>query len=159
MLRANRFAAVASLCVLMLIAACASTGMQDEAYSQKKSAEALAPWINKGEVFMLEIPAPNNFLSAQMVLLAFKSGSTESQAVDKLVATLRANRPLTIAVMGQNAEINEATVNAALSRLSGTRLNPGTELVLVGNAAEPASLQAAATRIGLKFGIAPLKSQ
>lgn len=126
--------------------------------------KALAPWLAKGEIAVVEAPAAGNALSNMLMVASLKSGAG-SQAVERIVFLLRNGSKPTVAVMGQKPSVTEATTLAALKELAKLLVKPATEapnadnsatLILVGSPEDEKALRDAATAADVRLEVAPI---
>jgi hypothetical protein len=148
----NPITRITTCLALSLVIVNISYGQTD---NMQAAFRALASYSDQGNMQLLTVPAANNWISRKMQVLALQSGSG-SNAVDKLVQSVRESSPGTVAVTGEDAAITSATVLAAFKQIKEMHLVTQTKLVLVGPTDEEQTLKDAAKDAGMVFEIVPL---
>jgi len=139
----------------IFLGGCASTSDNLPPVTQEQRLKAMAPWVAKGNLIVMEVPAASNLLSNQLAIAALKAGSS-SNAVDQIVQMLRSGKASTLAVMGNNQALNTATVQAALKQWKASGAHTTVTLLLVGQPEDGPALKESAAAAGLQLEIAAI---
>lgn len=135
---------------LVSIAAALLAGCATQSGPARPAAAEIAACIKatgQRQAYLLEVPAPNNPISAQMATATLDLGG--SQSVDELVRLMSGGQIKALAVTGGSDALTAATLRAALARLPA-RSEPGaTAVCFGGDASHAADLRAAAQRAGV----------
>lgn len=139
----------------IFLGGCASTSGNLSPATQEQRMAAMAPWVAKGNLIAMELPAASNPLSNQIAIAALKAGSS-SNAVDQIVQVLRSGKATTLAVMGNSPALNTATVQAALKQWKASGAHTTVTLLLVGQPEDGPALKESAAAAGLQLEIAAI---
>jgi hypothetical protein len=144
------FFSISIASAIALLGYCTSVGSSAQTVSQDPRISALASWMEKGPVLIIDVPAARNALSNMMLVSGLKTGSG-SLAVSQIVQTLKSLPVGAVAVMGDKASVTEATVLAALKELKASTTKTQSTLILVGEVDNPGDLDNAANEVGVTF--------
>lgn len=123
MIKTNHIHSILIFVIMGILSACATDGGGSKQVSskpltkiEKQMSRIMAASVSQ-EIFFIEVPSPNDFISEKLMLATMSLGGG-STAIDQLSELLKKNVVIHIGIVGKSQAINVMTVKQSLKNMA-----------------------------------------